>query len=65
MKKPSLLHVFLILFMLVLPVYPARGELYSWKDQNGIENFSNSRDNIPPDAKFQVWTEKYPDAQPV
>lgn len=64
MKKLSLLHLFLALLMLVLPVYPARGEIYSWRDQNGIENFSNSRDNIPPDAKVQVWTEKDPAPPP-
>lgn len=64
MKKSSLFQVFLMIGLLVLPVYPARGELYSWRDQNGIENFSNSRDNVPPDAKVQVWTEKNPEPAP-
>jgi hypothetical protein len=48
-----------MILSLISPVFPARGELYSWKDRNGIENFSNSRENVPPDAKVQVWTEKY------
>src|SRR5581483_2604210 len=63
MKKSALFKTFLVILSLVLPVYPARGELYSWRDQNGVENFSNSRDNIPADAKVQVWTEKEPEPQ--
>ena len=38
----------------------AQADLYSWRDQDGVLNVTNYRDNIPPGVQVQVWKDSAP-----
>lgn len=63
MRRPILLSVLLVLFLL-LPIVPAHAEIYKWVDDEGKTHFTQNPAEIPEKFRNQIPPTKQPTPKP-